>query len=165
MLYRDLIDLGRSLTSEDQDRLKCQLKNASYSYIYSYDYSKQKRILTKEEWMPLNDLRRDSSIVNTKPDKGNAFSVLIVNRHDYLTKMKQLISDGTNNNNNNTSFYYQIEKKNLQHINISIQKKEFLLSITKKLTELSKTKFKLLSHNPTKSRENSPIFGTSNEMV
>ena len=42
MLYRDLIGLGHSLTSEDQDRLKCQLKNVSYSYIYSYDYSKQK---------------------------------------------------------------------------------------------------------------------------
>ena len=37
MLYRDLISLDHSLTSEDQDRLKCQLKNASYSYIYSYD--------------------------------------------------------------------------------------------------------------------------------
>ncbi|XP_068723463.1 uncharacterized protein [Montipora capricornis] len=111
MLYRDLIGLGHSLTSEDQDRLKCQLKNASYSYIYSYDYSKQKRILSKEEWMALNDLRNDTSIIITKPDKGNG--VVIVNRHDYLSKMKQLISDGT--------------------------------------------KFKLLSHNPTKSRENSLI--------
>ncbi|XP_068673073.1 uncharacterized protein [Montipora foliosa] len=111
MLYRDLIGLGHSLTSEDEDRLKCQLKNASYSYIYSYDYSKEKRILTKEEWMALNDLRNDTSITVTKPDKGNG--VVIVNRHDYLSKMKQLISDGT--------------------------------------------KFKLLSHNPTKSRENSLI--------
>ena len=111
MLYRDLIGLGHSLTSEDQDRLKCQLKNASYNYIYSYDYSKQKRILNKEEWMALNDLRNNTSIIITKPDKGNG--VVIVNRHDYLSKMKQLISDGT--------------------------------------------KFKLLSHNPTKSRENSLI--------
>ncbi|XP_068749298.1 uncharacterized protein [Montipora capricornis] len=86
-------------------------QNASYSYIYSYDYSKQKRILSKEEWMALNDLRNDTSIIITKPDKGNG--VVIVNRHDYLSKMKQLISDGT--------------------------------------------KFKLLSHNPTKSRENSLI--------
>ena len=61
--------------------------------------------------MALNDLRKDYSIVITKPDKGNG--VVIVNRHDYLNKMKQLISDGT--------------------------------------------KFKLLSHNPTKSRENSLI--------
>ena len=62
--------------------------------------------------MALNDLRKDSSIVITKPDKGNG--VVIVNRHDYLNKMKQLISDGT--------------------------------------------KFKsVLSHNPTKSRENSLI--------
>ena len=98
MLYHEIIGLGHSLTSEDQDRLKCQFKNASYGYIYSYDYSKQKRILTKEEWMALNDLRKDSSIVITNPD-------------NYLNKMKQLISDGT--------------------------------------------KFKLLSHHPTKSKENS----------
>ena len=49
MLFRDPIGLGHLLTSEDQDRLKCQLKSGSYSYIYSYDYSKQKRILTKDE--------------------------------------------------------------------------------------------------------------------
>ena len=111
MLYRDLIGLGHSLTSEYQDRLKMSLKNPSYSYVYSYDYSKQKRILTQEEWMALNDLRNDTSIIITKPDKGNG--VVIVTRYDYLNKMKQLISDGT--------------------------------------------KFKLLSHNPTKSRENSLI--------
>ena len=61
--------------------------------------------------MVFNDLRNDTSIIITKPDKGNG--VVIVNRHDYLNKMKQLISDGT--------------------------------------------KFNLLSHNPTKSRENSLI--------
>ena len=55
-------------------------------------------------------MRKDSSIVITKPDKGNA--VVITNRRNYLNKIKQLISDGT--------------------------------------------KFKL-SHNPTKSRENSLI--------
>ena len=32
--------------------------------------------------MALNDLRKDSFIVITKPDKGNV--VVIVNRHDYL---------------------------------------------------------------------------------
>ena len=84
-----IIGLGHSLTSEDQDRLKCQLKNASYGYIYSYDYSKQKRILTKEEWMALNDLRKDSSVIITKPDRGNG--VVILNRQDYLNEMKQLI--------------------------------------------------------------------------
>ena len=43
--------------------------------------------------MALNDLRNDTSIIITKPDKGNG--VVIVNRHDYLNKTKQLISDGT----------------------------------------------------------------------
>ena len=75
--------------------------------FYSCYYSKQKRILTKEELMALR-FSKDSSIVITKQDKGNG--VFTVKRHDCVTKMKQLISDGT--------------------------------------------KLKLLSHNTTKSREN-----------
>lgn len=39
------------------------------------------------------DLRKDDSIIITKPDKGNC--VVIVNKLDYLNKMKQLISDQT----------------------------------------------------------------------
>ena len=49
------------------------------------DYDKQKRILSKEEWTALNDLRNNNSII-----KGNG--VVIINRLDYLNKMKQLIS-------------------------------------------------------------------------
>ena len=109
LFYRDLIKLNLPLTSEDQDRLRSQLKNISYSYIYSYDFSKQKNILSKEEWSALNDLRNDDNIIITKPKKGNG--VVIVNRLDYLNKMKLLISD--------------------------------------------ETKFKPLSQNPTKSREDS----------
>ena len=44
-----------TLTAENQDRLKCQLKQISYGYIYSYDFTKQKHILRKEEWEALTD--------------------------------------------------------------------------------------------------------------
>ena len=64
------------------DRLKSQLKNISYSYIYVYDFSKQRRILSKEEWTALTDLRNDDSIIVTRPDKGNG--IVIVNKLDYL---------------------------------------------------------------------------------
>ena len=57
------------------------------------------------------DLRKDNSIIITKPDKGNG--VVIINKLDYLNKMKLLISDAT--------------------------------------------KFKKLTQNPTKSREDSLI--------
>ena len=50
-------------------------------------------IHSKEEWETLKDLRKDDSIIITKPDKGNG--VVIVKKHDYLTKMKQLIPDET----------------------------------------------------------------------
>ena len=81
------------LTSENQDWLRSQLKNIFYGYIYSYDFAKQKRILSKDEWTALSDLRNDDSIIISKPDKGNG--VVIDSRLDYLTKMKKLISDGT----------------------------------------------------------------------
>ena len=42
---------------------------------------------------PQKSFLKDDSIIITKPDKGNG--VVIVNKHDYLTKMKQLISDET----------------------------------------------------------------------
>ena len=84
---------GPPLTAENQDRLKCQLKHISYHYIYSYDFSKQRHILSKEEWEALTDLRKDDSIIITKPDKGNG--VVIINKLDYLNKMKLLISDAT----------------------------------------------------------------------
>ena len=48
---------------------------------------------TKEEWEALTDLRKDDSIIITKPDKGNG--VVIVNKLDYLNKMKLLVSDET----------------------------------------------------------------------
>ena len=41
LLYRDLVKLNLPITSENQDRLRSQLKNISYGYIYSYDFSKQ----------------------------------------------------------------------------------------------------------------------------
>ena len=47
LLYRDLVKLNLPITSENQDRLRSQLKNISYGYIYSYDFSKQKTFSAK----------------------------------------------------------------------------------------------------------------------
>jgi len=73
--------------------MKSQLKNISYSYLYANDFSKHRRILSKEEWTVLNDLRKDDSMIITKPDKGNG--IVIVKKPDYLNKIKQLVSDKT----------------------------------------------------------------------
>ena len=88
LLFRDLKRFGPPLTAENEDRLKCQLKHISYHYIYSYDFSKQRHILSKEEWEALTDLRKDDSIIITKPDKGNG--VVIINKLDYLNKIQYL---------------------------------------------------------------------------
>jgi len=58
--------------------------------VPSQSGSRQKRILTKEEWTALNDLRSDDSIIITKPDKGNG--VVIVNKVDYQSE-KVTLSD------------------------------------------------------------------------
>ena len=91
-----MVKLNLPITSENQDRLRSQLKNISYGNIYSYDFSKQKTILSKDEWAALNDLRSDDSIIITRPDKGNG--VVIVSRLDYLNKMMQLILMVPNSN-------------------------------------------------------------------
>ena len=77
------------MRAENQDRLKYQLKQISYSYIYTYDFSKRKHILSKEEWEALTDLRKDDSIIITKPDKGSG--VVIINKLDYLNKINVII--------------------------------------------------------------------------
>ena len=91
LLFRDLCKYGPTLTAENQDRLKSQLKHISYNYIYSYNFSKQKHILSEDEWAAFHDLRKDDSIIITKHDKGNG--IVIVNKFDYLNKMKLIIRD------------------------------------------------------------------------
>ena len=81
LLFRDLKRHGPTLTVENDDRLKCQLKTISYNNIYSCDFSKKKHKLSKGEWEALKELRKDDSIIITKPDKGNG--VAIVTKHDF----------------------------------------------------------------------------------
>lgn len=52
--------------------------------------SQRKKILNKDEWKALDDLRKDDSIIITKLDR-----IIIINKLDYLNKMKELISDET----------------------------------------------------------------------
>ena len=65
MLYRDLIGLGHSLTSEDQDKLKCQLKNASYSYKKRrfWDFLSNRLVV---KFLPLNTTKIASSCRDKK---------------------------------------------------------------------------------------------------
>ena len=87
------VKLGRLLTKGNQDHLKNQLKNISYSYIYSYDVLKQKNILRKDEWTALMDLHKDDSIIITQTGKGNG--AVIINKLAWLSpeKWKHYISD------------------------------------------------------------------------
>lgn len=82
LLFLDLKRFGPPLTTENQDRLKCQLKQITYGSMCTQNFSKENHILSKEEWGALTDLRKDDSITIARPDKGN--KVVIINKLDYI---------------------------------------------------------------------------------
>ena len=53
----------------------------------------EKNVLSKDEWKALDDLRKDDCIIITKPGKGKG--IVIINKLDYLNKIKKLIFDET----------------------------------------------------------------------
>lgn len=92
LLFRDLNRNGPFFSTKDQDSLKSGHKNISYNYT-THTISPQRSIYSIRWVGSPKDLHKDDSIIITKPDKGNC--VVIVNKLDYLNKMKQLISDQT----------------------------------------------------------------------
>ena len=89
LLFRDLKKYGPPLTSDNEDRL----------------ISQRKKILDKDEWKALDDLRKDDSIIITKLDR-----IVIINKLDYFNKMKELISDETKLSSRNL----RVTRRNLE---------------------------------------------------
>ena len=85
LLFRDLFKLNVPSTSGNHDRLREQLKNISYNYIYSYDFSKEKNILSKDEWRALNDLHSDDSTITSR-NQTREMALLLLAHLTILTK-------------------------------------------------------------------------------
>ena len=86
--YREI----RNLPIEDHERenLKTEIKMEAYSSFDNYNFWNELNI-NKEEYLALKGLSSNKNIILQKANKGN--SVDLVNKADYIKRMKELLSD------------------------------------------------------------------------
>ena len=71
---------------------KHSFRHLCLSLFYSFK-SPQSSNLSSAQWQALQDLKKDKSILISKPDKGNG--VVILNRSDYIHKMHDILKDSS----------------------------------------------------------------------
>ena len=76
------------MSNEDLDSVKAKTKEATLSSYRSY-HNNAHQSLSKEEFITLQNLSKNKDLIMQKSDKGN--STVIVQRQDYLMKMKIVI--------------------------------------------------------------------------
>ncbi|VDK37744.1 unnamed protein product [Dibothriocephalus latus] len=82
-LYYQLSDLKP--TSEES------AKFVDIAYQYRTTPVIQHSLLTKQHLSALNDLRKDTDVVSSRPDEGNG--VVILNKEDYIRKVENILND------------------------------------------------------------------------
>ena len=89
LFYRNICGLG-ILSNENLDFVKTTTKEAA---LYSYrNYNNiVLQHISKEEFLPLQNLRKNINTVIQKSDKGNF--VVIVDKAEYLDKMENFLKD------------------------------------------------------------------------
>ena len=109
------------------ERVKIDVKKVAFSSFDNYSFWDELNI-TKDEFKALKKLSSNKDIIVQKADKGN--SVVLVNKVDYIHRMKELLSDG--------SKFKKIDIKSGKEINFLLQQEkrliEFLKSIKKSVT-------------------------------
>ena len=78
------------MSNEDLDFVETWTEEAALSSYWNYNNNAPQH-LSKEEFFPLQNLRKNKSIVIQKSYKGN--SVVVVDKADYLDKMGNLLND------------------------------------------------------------------------
>ena len=88
LFYREI----RKLPIEDHEleKLKTEIKKEAYSSFDNYNFWNELNI-NKEEYLALKGLSSNKNIILQKADKGN--SVVLVNKADYIKRMKEFLSD------------------------------------------------------------------------
>ena len=76
------------MSNEDLDSVKAKTKEATLSSYRSYNNNAHQS-LSKEDFIALQNLSKNKDLIMQKSDKGN--STVIVQRQDYLMKMKIVI--------------------------------------------------------------------------
>ena len=116
LFYREI----RKLPIEDHqlEKVKTEIKKAAYSSFDNYNFWSELNI-SKEEYLPLKGLPTNKDIILQKTDEGN--SIVLVNKGDYIKRMKVLLSD--------VSKFKEINVKPGKEINLLLQRKGKLIEI------------------------------------
>ena len=88
LLYCDIQNLD--VTDQKKQFLKDKIKDSALSSFYRIKNSAPLNLI-KEEFASLKSLSKNDSLNIQKYDKGN--SITIINKNDYLQKMRNLLSD------------------------------------------------------------------------
>ena len=88
LLYCDIQNLD--VTDQKKQFLKDKIKDSALSSFYRIKNSAPLNLI-KEEFASLKSLSKNDSLNIQKYDKGN--SIAIINKNDYLQKMRNLLSD------------------------------------------------------------------------
>ena len=121
LFYRNIRNLD-ILPNEDLDFVKTRIKEVTLSTYRNYNNNVPQH-LSKEEFLALQNLRKNKNIVIQKSDKGN--SVVVVNKADYLNKTDNLLND--------TRKFEKINPKNDGILNFAINQEKRVDNIFKKL--------------------------------
>ena len=74
----------------DKGFIKSRLRDSGFS-SYKITGKTLEKNLSKEEFDALKSLLENNDVIVQKPDKGN--TVVILNRKDYVCKMKNILND------------------------------------------------------------------------
>ena len=110
------------MLKEDLDFVKTRTKEAALSSYRNYNNNVPQH-LSKEEFLALQNLRKNKNIVIQKSDKGN--SVVVVDKADYSDKIESLL--------NVLPKFEKIDLKNDGILNFAINQEKRVENILKKL--------------------------------
>ena len=120
LFYREI----RKLPIEDHEleKLKTEIKKEAYLSFDNYNFWNELNI-NKEEYLALKGLSSNKNIILQKADKGN--SVVLVNKADYIKRMKELLSD--------VSKFKEITVEPGKEINLLLQHEGKLIEFLKQI--------------------------------
>ena len=121
LLQKNIHSLG-ILSNEDLDFVKTRTKDAALSCYRNYN-NNLPRYFSNEEFLALQNLRKNKNIAIQKSDQGN--SVGIADKVDYLDKMENLLND--------TRKLENINLKDYGILNFSFNQEKYVDNILKEL--------------------------------
>ena len=120
LLYRNVKTLD--IDSNILERVKVDLKKASFTSLDTYDFSSELN-LSIDEMKTLKDISSRDDLVIQKSDKGN--SVVILNKCDYNLRMKELLSEKEK--------FVELDIRPGKELNVLLQQEDRLVNFLKNI--------------------------------